>query len=108
MRDALLLAGIWAGSYLGFCAMALSLDRHWAQVMPQSEVPAPVRRRLRALAIACFCAALVVACRHDGPAFGALHWSLSLFAAAMAVAYTLAGRPSALKWLARLSVGSIW
>lgn len=100
MRDAALLVATWVLAYLGFAGLALSMERHWLDVMCSAAVSGHVAHRLRSLACFCLAAGLVAACWRDGPAFGGLLWVMSSVVAGIAVAFTLTWRPVMLRPLA--------
>ncbi|PWC77016.1 DUF3325 family protein [Azospirillum sp. TSH64] len=90
MPDALMLPGLFGLCYFAFAALALSVERHWRDLVESRRGP-PRRTvfRLRLAALLCLAAALSVAVRHDGTGFGLLLWVLALSAAALAVAATV-------------------
>ena len=100
-----LLIGAVGAAYLGFALLALSQDKHWRSVT-SAVACTPVRAAvLRALGGLMLAAALSLALLRDGPSFGALLWVTVLSAAAVAVAFTLAWRPTWLQPLAACAVG---
>ncbi|PWC35916.1 DUF3325 domain-containing protein [Azospirillum sp. TSO35-2] len=93
MLDGLLLLAGFVLAYLGFAAVALTLERHWRDLIDRRR--GPLRRtvvRLRLSGTVCAVAALVVAIQRDGAAFGVLLWLLLLTVGALAVAATITWR----------------
>jgi len=106
MPEALLLAGVFAAGYLAFAWLALSQARHWRQVAGSAPPTAGSVRAMRGLGAALLGLAYALALYRDGPSFGTLLWVTVLSVAAMAVAFTLACNPSALRLLA--TAGRAW
>ncbi|MBY6261014.1 DUF3325 family protein [Azospirillum sp. 412522] len=93
MPDVLPLPGLFGLCYLAFAALALTVERHWRDLVDSRRGP-PRRTvfRLRLAALLCIAAALSVAVRHEGAGFGILLWALALSAGALAVSATIAWR----------------
>ncbi|WP_422367440.1 DUF3325 domain-containing protein [Pelagibius sp.] len=101
MTSALLLIVLSMAAYLGFTLLALSQRRHWSAV---AGTGAPCRMQvivLRGVGGAMIALSLVLALTRDGPSFGSLLWATAISLAALAVAFTLAWRPTLLRPLAR-------
>lgn len=101
MPDAALTIVAALASALGFVLLALAQERHWRAVCA-----APALRRVhpgwfKAAGLALQGLALVLSLRAQGPSFGSLMWAMTLPAAAMAVAFTLAWRPAWLRPIAQ-------
>ncbi|MBK1838480.1 DUF3325 domain-containing protein [Azospirillum sp. YIM B02556] len=93
MADALSLPGLFGLCYLAFAALALTVERHWRDLIdPRRAPPRRTVFRLRLAALLCMAAALSVAVRQGGTAFGILLWVLALSAGALAVAATVTWR----------------
>lgn len=94
MTPALLLILAGLASYGGFACLALAMPRHWAQMGGARLRVAPPRRLLRGCGAALLGGAYALLVYRDGPSFGSVLWVLLLFAAAAAVALSLAWRRS--------------
>lgn len=98
MRDALTLLAVFALLYLGCAALAMTLDRHWHDLVDRRN--GPLRRtvqRLRLSGAVCAAAALALAIQRDGGTFGLLLWCLALTVGAFAVSATLTWRTAQLR-----------
>ena len=102
VADGLLAALAILVSYLGFALLALSQERHWCAVcgMGAGARMPPTWRASAGLLLQGL--ALLLAVCAQGPSFGGLLWMVTVSAAAMAVAFTLAWRPTWLRPLARV------
>lgn len=93
MHDGLMLLAVFALAYAGFAAIALTLDRHWRDLVDGRA--SPLRRMVRRLRLSggvCAVMALAVAILRDGAAFGSLLWVLALTTGAVAVNATITWR----------------
>lgn len=97
---ALLLLGVFAAAYVGFALLALSQKQHWQRVTHSAVAASPRSRMLRHAGAVLLVASLALAILRDGPAFGAILWTVWLTVAGAAVSFTLTLRPH---WLARLA-----
>lgn len=90
MPDGLVPPLLFGLAYLGFAALALTVERHWRDLV---EARAQASRRivsvLRMTGGVALAAALAGAVAWDGWSFGILLWVLMLTAGAMAVAATV-------------------
>ncbi|MFZ5781182.1 MAG: DUF3325 domain-containing protein [Pseudomonadota bacterium] len=102
MHEAALLLGVFAAAYVGFAALALSLDRHWYDLGGGRECPVRTAWLLRIVGYGLLLAALVVALIRDGAGFGSLLWGTMITIGAVAVVATLSWRARWLKPLVRL------
>jgi hypothetical protein len=100
MRDAVLLALVFAAVYCGFAALALCQARPWKRAMGEGSCPKPLVWRLRTAGYGLLALGLVLALQRDGSSFGALLWSIAVSIGAMAVAFTLTWRPAWLRVVA--------
>jgi len=96
-----LLAGGVAAAFVGFALIALSMPRHWQQVVASPQ-PVRARRSGRALGSGLLAAALALCVLFDGWSFGLILWVTTLSAAAILVAFVLAWRPHWLRWAPRV------
>jgi hypothetical protein len=83
---------LFAVVYAGFGLLALSQTRHWRAVAGSAALPPGQVRLLRVAGAALITLSLMIALTRDGPSFGILLWVTVLSMAALAVAFTLAGR----------------
>lgn len=96
MPDALAVLTVFGLCGLAFAGLALTVDRHWRDLVDRRrDPPRRLVTRLRLAATLCLGAALSVALRHEGVGFGLLLWALALSAAALAVTagVTVMSRP---------------
>lgn len=95
-----MLLGALLASVCGFAWLALAMEPHWRQVRGD----APRSRRavvvLRVLGAASLFASLLLCLKVDHASMASLVWIMSLAAAALIIAFTLAWRPRLLAWLA--------
>lgn len=90
MHDALSLLAVFALVYLGFAALALTIERHWRDLVDGRGGPLHrTAMRLRLSGLVCATVALGVAVLRDGVPFGFLLWTLALSVGALAVSATL-------------------
>jgi hypothetical protein len=94
MPDAALLFAALLASLAGMGWFALAMEPHWRQVFDDAERMPAIR--LRALGTFALASSLALCMRVDHPTMAALVWVMSLAAAALAVAFTLAWRA---RWL---------
>ena len=100
MSDTLLLFAVLGTAYIGFALLALSQRRYWRQIFSAGAPIALPLLFLRGLGSLALTASLAVSLLRDGADYGALLWVTALSLSAMAVALTLAWRPSWLRPLA--------
>lgn len=100
--SAVLLALVFASTYLGFALLALSQDRHWHHLGGARRCPARAAMVLRVSGYGLLLASLILALVRDGTSFGALVWVTTLSVGACAVVGTLTWRPHWLRPLSRL------
>ncbi|SMF88987.1 Protein of unknown function [Azospirillum oryzae] len=93
MPDVLSFPAIFGLCYIAFAALALTVERHWRDLV-DSRRPPPRRTvlRLRCAAALSLTAALSAAVHRDGAGFGILLWVLALTAGALAVSATVTWR----------------
>ncbi|MCP5198118.1 MAG: DUF3325 family protein [Gammaproteobacteria bacterium] len=97
MVDALWLIVATALSVSGMAGLALSMEVHWSQVMPQPACAAAgVRCLLRVVGALALLLSLLACLRADRPSMAVLVWVMLLAAGALAIALALAWRP---RWL---------
>jgi hypothetical protein len=102
MADALLLAAAFACTLYGMGSFALALQFHWTQVCGPS---APARRAVRRLRIrggVYLAGALALCLAADHVSMAALVWVMMLSVSAVSLAFVLAYRPSALRFVLAL------
>ncbi|KQP19994.1 hypothetical protein ASF43_27920 [Pseudorhodoferax sp. Leaf267] len=88
-----MVAAAVAANALGLAWLALAMDVHWAQVRG-GTVPAPGGvRLLRVLGALTLAGALLLCLAVDHGSMASLVWTMSLAAAAIAIALTLSWRP---------------
>ncbi|MDZ7855847.1 DUF3325 domain-containing protein [Sphaerotilus sp.] len=92
MKPLLLLAA-YLSCVLGWAWVALAMESHWQQVRADTSLPAGTVRLLRALGTLAVLASLLLCLRADHASMASLVWVLTLTAAALTVAFTLAWRP---------------
>ncbi|GLR81810.1 DUF3325 domain-containing protein (plasmid) [Azospirillum oryzae] len=99
MPDILSFPAIFGLCYLAFGALALTVERHWRDLVDSRRaLPRRTVLRLRCAAVLCMAAALSAAVHRDGAGFGILLWVLALTAGALAVSATVT-------WLCRPARG---
>jgi len=108
VREGLMLSAALVSSLAGVAWLAVAMHVHWRQV----RGPQPLTRRtalmLRALGVSALSLSLVLCLAADHATMACLVWVMSLAGSALAVAFTLAWRPSVLQLLiAWLGVGSL-
>jgi hypothetical protein len=99
--DALLLCSAFLASLAGMGWLALAKLPHWQQVTASSQ-PLRARQALRVLGAAAIGLSLTLCLAADHISMSFLVWVMSLAAAALIVAFTLAWRPG---WLRALTPG---
>lgn len=82
----------------GFAWLALGMDAHWRQVHGHSPPRQGVRRRLRALGAAALVSSAALCFAANRPSMAILVSVMQLAATAPLIAFTLAWRPTALRW----------
>jgi Protein of unknown function (DUF3325) len=97
MGDSVLIAAGLACSVLGFAWLALAMDVHWQQAFGTSQRPRSTRLILHSLATIALLASLLLVLAADHASIASLVWIMSLAAAALVVAFTLAWRPRLLR-----------
>jgi hypothetical protein len=98
-ESALLALEIVAGT-AGMGWFALAKLPHWQRVTGERSLPDPTRRNLRIAGALALCAALALSLVADHVTMSFLTWFMTLAAASLCVAFTLAWRPRALAPLA--------
>ncbi len=87
MSDAWAMVTVFGLCGLAFAGLALTVGRHWGDLVDRRrDPPRRLVTRLRLAAALCLAAALSVAVRHQGVGFGLLLWTLALSVAALSVA----------------------
>ena len=100
MRDGALLLLALLCSSCGVAWLALAMEVHWQQARRTTGRPnAAAAAGLRVLGSAALLASLLLCLRADHASMAVLVWVMSLAAAAVMVALTLAWRPWWLAWL---------
>jgi len=104
LRDLLVLGGILALPYAGFCVLALCQDCHWTAATGGKPVTRPhwLALILAALLIA---GGLTLSIYRDGIVLGLIFWVTVLSASALAVTFTLSWRA---EWLRSLAYAVRW
>jgi hypothetical protein len=83
----------------GFAWLALAMEPHWRQVRGDAPIKRGTANVLRILGGAALAASLALCLQVDHVSIASLVWIMSLAAAVLIVAFTLAWRPRALAWL---------
>jgi hypothetical protein len=96
VRDALLLSAALISSVAGLAWLALAMDVHWRQVFGARSRQAGTVVGLRILGAVGLALSLWLCLRVDHASMASLVWIMSVAAAALLVAFTLAWRP---RWL---------
>lgn len=100
MVKGLLLSAAFAASTCGMAWLALAMDEHWRQVTGDAA-PGPIATRvLRVLGTSALLASAALCFAADHASMAVLVWVMTLAAAALVVAFTLAWRPQRLALLA--------
>jgi hypothetical protein len=102
MPDAMLLVAVFAATYLGFAALAMSQDRHWHRLGGGRHCPRRAAVVLRIAGYALLLAALLLALERDGAGLGSLLWLTIITVGALCVVATLSWRAHWLRPVARL------
>lgn len=102
MPDAMLLLAIFAATYLGFAALAMSQDRHWHRLGGGRHCPPRTAVVLRLAGYALLFVALVLSLERDGASLGSLLWLTIITVGALCVVATLSWRAHWLRPVARL------
>lgn len=90
---ALLLLAAYLSCVLGWAWVALAMEAHWQQVRAGASPSARAVHLLRALGAVAVAGSLLLCLRADHASMASLVWVLTLTAAALTVAFTLAWRP---------------
>ena len=106
MADALLLAVAFLCAFAGMGWLALAMKPHWVQVGAAVPHSRPLARRLRFFGGACLLLSLAVCLIADDASMACLVWIMTLSAAALLVAMTLAHAPRSLAFLAAIAGGA--
>jgi len=94
------IAGIFF-AYAGFAALALAMDRHYADAFGRGESPSPrLRRVMQTVGSIGLCLSLAMLVAHSGWALGTLYWLGVLTLAALTLALLLAYVPRLGLWAA--------
>lgn len=93
----LLCVALW----VGFAALALSQNKHWAAVTSEHTCPDITARALRTFGWIALATSVVPSVLRDGYAFGLLLWPMMAFGVGLAVSFTIAYRPRLLRGMAR-------
>ncbi len=96
MPDALMLLLAVAACVAGMGWFALSMEGHWYQVRGKAPLPAALAKTLRTLGALALAASLVICLSVDSASIAVLVWLMSLAFGALAIAFTLTWRASAL------------
>ena len=99
MADIVLRLAALGCSLCGMTWLALAMQPHWQQAQHSSAMPGHAARRLRALGVIALSGSLVLSLSADHASIAPLVWVMMLTASALAVALTLATRPTWLAWL---------
>ena len=83
----------------GFAWLALAMEPHWRQVRGDVPITNGTVKFLRVLGAAALLVSLLICLQVDHASMASLVWVMSLAAAALVVAFTLAWRPRALAFL---------
>jgi hypothetical protein len=94
--DAVLLALEIVAGIAGIAWFALAKPPHWQQVTGESSLSDPTRRNLRIAGASALGAALGLSLLADHVSMSFLTWFMTLAAASLLVAFTLAWRPRTL------------
>src|SRR5262245_16880509 len=89
----------FACSCCGMAWLALAMQPHWQQARRSSPISERAARKLRALGVVALLGSLGLSLRADHVSIAPLVWVMTLAASALAVAFTLATRPTWLSWL---------
>ena len=99
------IAGIFF-AYAGFAALALAMDRHYADAFGRGESPSPgLRRGMQLAGSLGLVVSLAMLVADSGWAFGILYWLGVLTLAALTLALSLAYVPRLGLWAAVPSTG---
>jgi hypothetical protein len=87
-----LLLAVFGLSYAGFALLAISQSRNWTIIAGNATLPVRHVPLLRVGGSLLLMASLAAAITRDGPAFGAILWTVMLIVAGWLVVLTLAWR----------------
>jgi hypothetical protein len=99
MADATVLMAALVIAVCGMAWLALAKKPHWAQVRGAEALAPGAVLRLQALGAIAQLGSLVLCLRADHVSMASLVWVMTMAAAALLVAFTLAYRPHWLSWL---------
>jgi hypothetical protein len=99
MREAVMLLAALLASVCGFAWLAFAMEPHWRQVRGDVPIKRGTVGVLRVLGAGALVGALLLRLQVDHVSMASLVWVMSLAAAALIIAFTLAWRPRALAWL---------
>jgi hypothetical protein len=102
MVEALLVAGAFGFSYLGWAQLAARQQPHFCAMSAQrgrQDCPRALQARLLHRGSASLCAGYGSSWFAAGPSFGTLLWIFALACAGIAVTFTLTWRPHSLRCL---------
>jgi hypothetical protein len=100
MSEALMLCSAFVASLVGMSWLALAKLPHWQQVTSAKGQSTRARQLLRLLGAAALALSLALCMAADHITMSFLVWVMSLAAASLIVAFTLAWRP---RWLVALA-----
>lgn len=103
MVEAVLLTAAFLCAFAGMSSFALAMKPHWAQLQSTAPHDERLMRRLRRVGTACSLLSLAICLVADHVSMAFLVWIMTLSAAALLVAMTLAYAPRSLSWLARIA-----
>lgn len=101
LSKVILLLGMLTTMWVGFAALALSQNKHWASVVGERSCPSSTARFLKAVGWPALAVSVVLTLLRDGVSFGVILWPTLAFAVALAVSLAIAYRPHMLRRMAR-------
>jgi hypothetical protein len=99
MREAVMLLAALLASVCGLAWFAFAMEPHWRQVRGDVPIKRGTVNVLRTLGAASLIGSLLLCLQVDHVSMASLVWVMSLAAAALIIAFTLASRPRTLAWL---------
>jgi hypothetical protein len=99
MREAVMLLAALLACICGLAWFAFAMEPHWRQVRGDVPIKRGTVNVLRMLGAAALIGALLLCLQVDHVSMASLVWVMSLAAAALIIAFTLAWRPRTLAWL---------
>ena len=99
MRDAVMLLVALLASVCGLAWLAFAMEPHWRQVRGDVPIKRGTASALRILGTVALGGSLFLCLQVDHVSMASLVWVMSLAAAALIIAFTLAWRPRTLAWL---------